>query len=136
MLFLELLGIAYLIVAILTFSIIFSVINNKVFRGLFVFLGLLMPVIFLYSAVRSLFSSKPMPRCNQELVGIEDEIEAERVRIFGGEKTAPSFGCRWEAAYNKYLEQLLERAATTSQKIAATTSQKIAHYSAAAAGRI
>jgi hypothetical protein len=102
MLFLKLLLLAYLIVSVVTFSIVLTVIDNKVFRGLFALLGLVMPLIFLYATVTSIFSRKPMPRFNQEMAGIEDEIEAERVRIFGGEKTCPSFSAHWEQAYQKY----------------------------------
>ena len=118
MLFLELLIVAYLIVSILAILMVTSAIDNKVFRLTFVALGLVMPFIFLYSAMTSLFSSKPMPRFNEQIANVEDDIETERLRIFGGERTCPSFGRRWELMYQKYLETLVARAARTSEKLA------------------
>ena len=118
MLFLKLLAAAYLIVAILAVLMVISAIDSKVFRGIFIVLGLAMPFIFLYSAMTSLFARKPMPRFNEEMAKVEDDIEAERIRIFGGEKICPSFGYRWEVAYQAYLEKLVESAAKTSERIA------------------
>lgn len=118
MLFLELVVVAYLIVAIIAVVMVLSAINNKAFRVIFVILGLAMPGIFLYSAVISLFSRKPMPRFHAEMAKVEDDIETERVRIFGGERTCPSFGKRWEMMYQVYLEKVFSNSARTSEKIA------------------
>jgi len=118
MLFLKLAVVAYLIVAILAVVMVLSAIDNKAFRVIFIFLGLAMPGIFLYSAVISLFSRKPMPRFHPEMAKVEDDIETERLRIFGGERTCPSFGKRWEMMYQAYLEKLVAKAARTSEKIA------------------
>ena len=98
MLFLELLVVAYLVVAILTGFMVFSAIANKAVRLMFIVLGLVMPIIFLYAVVASLFSRnhKAPPRFNEEMAGVEDEIETERLRLFGGERTCPSFGEHWE----------------------------------------
>jgi cbb3-type cytochrome oxidase subunit 3 len=117
MLFLELLVVAYLVVAILAGFMVFSAIDNKSFRAIFIFLGLVMPIIFLYAAVASLFSRKSMPRFNEEMAKVEDDIETERLRIFGGERTCPSFGDHWERMYQVYLEKLVENAARTSERL-------------------
>jgi hypothetical protein len=117
MLFLELLAVAYLVAAILTAFMVFSAIENKPVRVMFTVLGLVMPIIFLYSVVASLFSQKPMPRFNEEMARVEDEIETERLRLFGGERTCPSFGDRWERMYQAYLEKVVTKAAKTSERL-------------------
>ena len=117
MLFLELLAVAYLLVAILASFMVFSAIANKSVRAMFIILGLVMPIIFLYAVVASLFSHKPTPRFNEEMAGVEDEIETERLRLFGGERTCPSFGDHWERMYQVYLEKVMAKAAKASEHI-------------------
>jgi hypothetical protein len=51
------------------------------------------------------------------MAGVEDEIETERLRLFGGERTCPSFGEHWERMYQAYLEKVVARAAKTSEQI-------------------
>ncbi|MGA8212257.1 MAG: hypothetical protein WB799_01595 [Candidatus Sulfotelmatobacter sp.] len=117
MLFLELLIVAYFLVAILASFMVFSAIANQSIRVMFIILGLVMPIIFLYALVTSLFSQKPMPRFNEEMARVEDEIETERLRLFGGERTCPSFGDHWERMYEVYLKKVLAKAAKTSEHI-------------------
>jgi hypothetical protein len=118
MLFLGLLAVAYLLLAIVAVLMVLSAIDNKSFRVIFIVLGLVMPFIFLYAAATSLFARKPMPRFDEDMAKVEDDIETERLRIFGGERTCPSFGDRWERMYQIYLRQLVQQAARTSEKIA------------------
>ena len=118
MLFLELVLLAYAIVAILAVVVAVVAIENKGVRTVFIVLGIVMPAIFLYAAVASLFSRKPMLRYNEEMARVEDEIETERIRIFGGERTHPSFGERWKSTYTAYLNNVSYKAATASERIA------------------
>jgi hypothetical protein len=41
------------------------------------------------------------------MADVEDEIESERLRLFGGERTCPSFGDHWQRMYQVYLEKVL-----------------------------
>ena len=117
MLFVKLLIVAYLIVSALAVLMVLSAIDSKGFRVAFIILGFGMPLIFLYSAVASFFSPKPVPRFNEEVAGVEDDIEAERIKLFGGERTCPSFSEHWKNMYQVYLEKVFQRAARTSEKI-------------------
>ncbi len=117
MLFLQLLIVAYLIVGVIATLMVFSAIPNPGVRFMFVILGLVMPIIFLYATVTSLFATKRMLRFNEDMAKVEDEIEAERLRIFGGEPTCPSFGERWQLMYQAYIEKIVDKAAATSEKI-------------------
>lgn len=119
MLFLELMFAAYLIVVILAILMVFSAVDDRTFRGLFVLLGLIMPFILLYSVVVSLFVRKSMPHFQVEYAKVEDDIETERLRIFGGERVCPSFGEYWKRMYQAYIETLVDKVAETSEKIAA-----------------
>jgi hypothetical protein len=57
---------------------------------------------------------KPKPvGFSSELARIEDEIDAERVQIFGGKRVYPSIGDRWRTAY---LAALQSTASTFSKK--------------------
>jgi hypothetical protein len=118
MLFLKLLLAAYIVCAMLTFLMVNAAIDHKIFRRIFLLLGLVMPFIFLYAAVVSLFSSREVIPYDEEIGAIEDRIETERVRLFGGEITCPSFSDRWKLAYEAYIEKLVQRAAKTSKAIA------------------
>lgn len=117
MLFLKLLVLAYLIVAILAVVMVVATISSKTFRAIFIILGLIAPAIFLYAGIASLFVRKPVPCFDRELAEVEDEIEAERIRIFGGERITPSFGKRWEAMYKAYVEQVAETTQSAQAKI-------------------
>ena len=116
--FLKLLATAYLLCSIIAIAMARAAIRDKSPRLFFMFLGLAMPFIFLYAAVRTLFSERRMIPYDGELARVEDEIEAERVRLFGGDVTCPSFSTQWEKAYKNYLRNLLQRATKTSAKIA------------------
>lgn len=116
--FLELFAVAYLIVVILAVVMALAAIDSKPVRLTFIVLGLVMPFIFLYSAAASLFSPRTLPRFNEGMAKTEDDIETERMRLFGGERTCPSFGHRWERAYQAYIEKLVQKAAKTSERIA------------------
>jgi hypothetical protein len=116
--FIELMLAAYLIVAILATTMAFAAVNERGLRSVFILLGLIMPFILLYSIVASIFVRKPMPMYREEFAGVEDEIETERLKLFGGERVCPSFGDHWQRMYEAYLETIVDRVAKTSEKIA------------------
>lgn len=118
MFFIELILAAYLIVAILAILMVFSAVDNRGFRSVFIFLGLIMPFLLLYSVLTSLFVRKPMPMFREEFAEVEDDIETERLKLFGGERVCPSFGDHWQRMYQAYLEKIVDRVAKTSEKIA------------------
>jgi Na+/melibiose symporter-like transporter len=117
MLLLKLLGTAYLLCAIVTILMVNSAIDDKIMRRVFWFLGIMMPFIFVYATFLSFRNRRVVPYDN-ELARIEDGIEMERVRLFGGEITSPSFSARWELAYKTSLEKLLHNAARASKQFA------------------
>jgi hypothetical protein len=118
MIFVELLMAAYLLSAIITVVMVTSAIENRKARLVFAILGFAMPFIFLYATVSAIFSPRSVVPYDSELAKVEDGIEAERVRLFGGEITCPSLGTRWEQAYKFSLERLVQRAAKTSKHLA------------------
>jgi hypothetical protein len=113
MFLLEIILTVYFISVIFSVLMAYAAIDNKVMRKLFALLGLVMPFVFLYGAIRSVFSPKRIPGCSTELAIAEDKIEARRIQIFGGEPTCPSFSNRWSAAYESYLDRMASKAVQT-----------------------
>ena len=121
MLVFELFCVAYILTAISTIIMVHSAIQGKPYRAyrvVFTVLGLIMPFIFVYATIKALFSSREVIPYNQEIAQVEDGIESERVRIFGGELTRPSFNMRWEKAYAFHLQRLAENVTKASEKLA------------------
>jgi hypothetical protein len=118
MLFLKLFVAAYFLSSFSAFLMAKSAIEDKAVRRTFALLAMAMPVILLYAAIVSLFSSRKATPYHEGMGAAEDKIEAERVRIFGGDPICPSFNDRWKLAYEAYLRKLVQRAAKTSEKIA------------------
>lgn len=112
--FLKLLLVAYLIVSVLAVLLAFAAIDSRPLRIAFIFIGVAMPLICAFAVVSTIWSEKRVPRFDEEMAGIEDDIEMERIKLFGGEKTSPSFSQRWEKAYKLYVESLVK---TTYDKI-------------------
>ncbi len=109
---------------------VLTAIKSKSLRIMFAVVGIIMPAIFMYAAAKALFSRKSMPRFDAAIAGVEDDIEAERIRLFGGDRTCPSFSERWEQAYQAYLEKLVASAATASEQIVSIGTR--AHFGRAA----
>ena len=118
MLFLKLLALAYLVASCLAIVMVISAVQDKIFRGIFIAIALAMPIVALYALITAAFSEKTIPRFEEEIARVEDEIESERIKIFGGERICPSFGKRWEIMYESYVETLAIQAAKASDKIA------------------
>ena len=117
MLFLKLFFLAYLVAAILASIMAFVAIDSKAFRLVFIVLGAVTPAMFLYALVATFVAPKPVPFFQEEIANVEDDIENERVRIFGGQKTSPSFSKRWQIMYEAHLEKIAINAVHTSEKI-------------------
>jgi hypothetical protein len=66
-----------------------------------------------------IFGTKPM-RYNAELGAIEDEIEQERVQIFGGKAMHPSISQRWRASYVYAIEKSAMAAAKIDPALSAS----------------
>jgi len=130
MLIVKLLLAAYLACALMTFLMVKAAIDNNHVRRLFFLIGLVMPFIFLYAAVVSFVRPRKVMPFNEELGNAEEQIETERIRLFGGERTCPSFSDHWKRAYEAYLDKLVQQATKTSEKIAAYS------FGPLAAGRI
>lgn len=118
MLFLKLFVLAYLVASCLAVVMVFSAVQDKIFRGIFILAALAMPILSLWALIATVFTQKSVPCFEEEIARVEDEIESERIRIFGGERIYPSFGKQWEIMYETYVEKLALQAARASDKIA------------------
>src|SRR5437879_5719442 len=74
-------------------------VSERPFRNLLLLFVILTPPVALFAFIEALFV-RPKPfKYSAELGKIEDEIERERVEIFGGKIIHPSFSQRWEMSY-------------------------------------
>lgn len=104
------LAVSYLLLFLITLAVVRVAIPERGVLLLLVVLSLSVPIITAWALIKSLIG-KPEPlRYSEELGRIEDEIEAERVRIFGGNSVSPSLSEHWKAAYLQHL-------ATTATKV-------------------
>ncbi len=103
------LAVTYLIVCTVGFVLARITIENEAMRKLFVLLGILVPPIALWALIKTILGhAKPVPY-NSDLARIEDEIESERVAIFGGKPLSRSLSEAWEVAYLRYLAKAATR---------------------------
>jgi hypothetical protein len=63
------------------------------------------PPITIFAFIKGLFGRRKPLRYNGELGRIEDEIEQERARTFGGKVMRPSFSERWKISYLYAVEK-------------------------------
>lgn len=118
MLFLKLFALAYFIASCIAVVMVVSAVHDKILRGIFILAALAMPILALYALLAAAFSEKSVPCFEEEIARVEDEIENERIKIFGGERICPSFGKRWEIMYEAYVEKLAMQAARASDRLA------------------
>jgi hypothetical protein len=71
----------------------------------------LTPFVMVVVFVKALFSRPKPIRYNDEIGRIEDEIESERVKMFGGRAMHPSFSERWKVSYLYAVEKSIAAAA-------------------------
>jgi ABC-type sugar transport system permease subunit len=80
-------------------------------RRMLLFFVFVTPFAALVALVRVIFGKSEPIRYNLELGRIEDEIERERIRTFGGSPMHPSFSHRWQKSYIYALEKSASAAA-------------------------
>jgi hypothetical protein len=108
-----------LLTFVTSYIILHAAVQERAFRRLLLFFVVMTPFVFVYAALRALFC-KPKPvRYNIELGQIEDEIESERAKIFGGKIMQPSFSQRWQASYLYAVEKSAAAAAKLNPDLAA-----------------
>jgi hypothetical protein len=82
-----------------SYVLIREAVPDKNLRKVLLFSVILTPPLFVWALLRFLFvRPKPVP-FSEELGRIEDEIENERARIFGGKVLHPSISERWRLSY-------------------------------------
>jgi hypothetical protein len=74
-------------------------ISDRPVRKLFIIVGFLVPPLAVLAIVKTILKPSPSPMYSEQLAVVEDEIEAERVAIFGGAPLKPSFSEKWRSAY-------------------------------------
>ena len=74
-------------------------VKDKNLQKILVVCLLLTPPLTLWAFLRFLFVPPASVPFSEELGRIEDEIEVERARTFGGKMVHPSFSVRWKASY-------------------------------------
>ncbi len=95
----KILVVSYLLVSSVAYVLAYFLISDRSLRKLLAIVGFLVPPLALWAVVRTIFKRYPSPTYNDQLAIVEDEIEAERVAIFGGEPLKPSFSEKWRNAY-------------------------------------
>jgi len=103
--------VSYLLVCIIATVVTRVAITEKKLMLLFVILAILVPPIAVWSLLKTLFGKANPLRYNEVLAEIEDEIETERVVIFGGQPIKPSLSKEWEKIYLRYLAQTTTKVA-------------------------
>jgi ABC-type ATPase with predicted acetyltransferase domain len=89
-----------------------SAVSDSALRKLLLFFVFVTPFAAIIAFVRAIFGRPKPIRYNAEYGEIEDQIERERLQVFGGRMVHPSFSHRWQKAYL----QALEKSATAAAK--------------------
>jgi len=98
-------AVTYLLVCLMSLIVAKVALPEGKFGLVFGLLAALVPPIAVWALLKTIFvKPKPM-RYHKELAAIEDEIEAERVTLFGGKLISPSVSQTWERAYLRYLAE-------------------------------
>lgn len=75
-------------------------------RKVFLVVAILTPAMMLAALLRTLYKRPEMKPCPAELLEAENEIEAERVELFGGKRVA-TFSEAWHASYVRSLQKTI-----------------------------
>lgn len=100
-----------LLTFVTSYMILRVAVSEKPLRRMMLFFVILTPPVALLALAKALFSRQKPPRYNEELGRIEDEIENERVNMFGGKIIRPSFSERWKISYLYAIERSAAAAA-------------------------
>lgn len=82
---------------------------DRSIRKLLLLTIVLTPPLGVWAFFKSLFVNVKPLGYSEELAGIEDSIEDERVETFGGKKLDPSFSHKWKASYLYALQKAAMR---------------------------
>jgi hypothetical protein len=107
-----------LLTFVTSYMILRTAVPEPAFRRLLLFFVIMTPFVSIYAALRALFLRPKPVRYNIELGQIEDEIECERAKIFGGKIMRPSFSERWQASYLYAVEKSAAAAAKLDPNLA------------------
>ena len=108
MLTIKLLSLAYLMSLVVMYVVARSAIKDRVWRLLFCTMGAVFPFMFVWAIVKNALrpSTSRLQYCSQ-IAAVEDSIEAERIRIFGGEPLLPSFSERWQRSCQLEMQRVV-----------------------------
>jgi hypothetical protein len=106
-------AVSYLLVTSVACVLAHLLISDRSVRKLFAIVGVLVPPLAIWAILRTILKGHTSPKYSDQLALVEDEIEAERVAIFGGELLKPSFSEKWRSSYMYSLA----RAATKVEKL-------------------
>ena len=107
-----------LLTFVTSYIVLRAAVPERAFQRLLLFFVVMTPFVAIYAAVRALLCRPKPVRYNIELGHIEDEIESERAKIFGGKIMRPSFSERWQASYLYAVEQSAAAAAKLDPNLA------------------
>jgi len=105
MLGIKLLAVAY-VVYLLVVSFLAYNSFTKEWRPIFLKISIVTPPMFLFFAVKTIFSQRKSKgiKFNENLAVTEDRIESRRVQIFGGKRLEPSIAAWWQSIARASLE--------------------------------
>lgn len=102
---------SYLLVCVGVVVAANAILQDRALRILFIVLGFLVPPVAVWAFLRTIWGSVRAEsiRYVEDLGRIEDEIEAERVSVFGGHPLEPSLSERWMLAYAESLSKAAKK---------------------------
>lgn len=112
---LSILCVTVLLTLTTSYMILSATIAERPLRRVLLFFIFLTPFAAFFALVKTLFRQPKPVRYNSEFASVEDDIERERVTLFGGKPMHPSFAHRWQKSYIAALEK---SAAATVKRIA------------------
>lgn len=108
----------YLLIVLTVYVTARVAIPDREFRKVFFRVGAILPFIALVAVVKTAVRRKPSQICYlEDIAQVEDDIEAERVRLFGGVALSPSFSDRWKASCLRSFEKAAFQSVKTACKI-------------------
>jgi hypothetical protein len=102
---LTLIGTILLLTFVASYMILRAAIPERSLRRLLLLFVVITPFVTIIAFVKTLISGPKPIRYNEELGRIEDEIESERAKTFGGKVMHPSFSQRWKVSYLYAVEK-------------------------------
>ena len=91
-------------------AIVCAIVKPKTHRPAMLVIGILSPALVIVSAIQALFTiNEPvtMP-CPPRLEGVERDIDAKRVQMFGGHRKLIYLAQIWQISYHQHLKKSAE----------------------------